>query len=540
MADQIYDIIIRNGTLYDGTGEAPIRADVAVTNNTIAAIGLLPAAHGKIEIDATGQAVAPGFINMLSWSTESLLADGHSQSELRQGVTLQVMGEGWSMGPLNHAMKEELLERQGDIQYDITWTTLKEYLDALVQRGISTNVASFVGATTIRIHVLGYENREPTAVELEQMCSLVRAAMEEGALGVASALIYAPGFYAKTPELTELCKAAAEYNGMYISHLRSEGNQFLEAIDEFIQITRQANIASEIYHLKAAGESNWGKLRDAIEKIETARSDGLKITADMYVYTAGATGLDAAMPPWVQEGGFDEWQKRLQDPQIREKVRQEMRTPSSDWENLLLAAGTPENVLLVSFKNENLRALTGKSLADAAKIRSSSIEDTAMDLVVEDGSRVGTVYFVMLEDNIARQIELPWVSFGSDEASQKPEGVFLKHNAHPRAYGNFARLLGRYVRDKKLITLQEAIRRLTSLPADNLKLSKRGRLCPGNYADIVVFDPDTITDHATYQQPHQYATGVTHVLVNGEIVLNNGEHTGATPGQFLPGPGWKG
>ena len=537
MAAQTYDVLIRNGTIYDGTGDPPIKADVAVIKDTIAAVGSLPTGHGKIEIEAGGKAVAPGFINMLSWSTESLLEDGHSQSEIRQGVTLQVMGEGWSMGPLNETMKKELLGRQGDIQYDITWTTLREYLDTLAQRGVSTNIASFVGCTTVRIHVIGYENREPTAGELEQMRGLVRSAMEEGALGVASALIYAPGFYAKSPELTELCKVAAAYGGMYISHLRSEGNRFLEAIDEFIQITQEANIASEIYHLKAAGEANWGKLSRAIEKIEAARSAGLRITADMYTYTAGATGLDASMPPWVQEGGFNEWKKRLQNPSIRDQVRREMRTPSSEWENLLLAAGSAENVLLVSFKNENLRSLTGMTLAEAARMRGTNVEDTAMDLVVEDDSRVGTVYFVMSEDNIARQIQLPWVSFGSDEASQKPEGVFIKHNAHPRAYGNFARLLGRYVREKKLISLQEAVRRLTSLPADNLKLSRRGRLIPGHYADIVVFDPETIIDHATYQQPHQYATGVTHVLVNGIPVLKDREHTGATPGRILSGIG---
>ncbi len=504
------------------------------------AIGHLPFARGKIEIDAQGKAVAPGFINMLSWSTESLLEDGHSQSEIRQGVTLQVMGEGWSMGPLNETMKKEMLEQQGDIKFDITWTTLGEYLDYLVQRGISTNVASFVGATTVRIHTLGYEDREPEPGELEQMRNLVRTAMEEGALGVASALIYVPGIYAKSSELVELCKAAAPYGGMYISHLRSEADRLLEATDELVQIAREANVPAQIYHLKAAGEANWGKLDEAIHKIEAARAEGLRITADMYVYPAVPNGLNAAMPPWVQEGGFKEWKARLQDPAIRERVRLEMATPSTEWKNNLLLAGSPDRVLLVSFKNEKLKSLTGMTLAEVAKMRGKSVEDTAMDLVVEDDSRVGTVYFLMSEENIARQIQLPWVSFGSDEASQKPEGVFLKSNPHPRAYGTFARLLGRYVREQKLISLQEAIRRLTSFPADNVRLESRGRLAPGYYADVVVFDPSTIIDHATFEQPHQYSTGMSHVLVNGVLVLKDGEHTSATPGRVLRGPGWTG
>ncbi len=537
---QNYDVLIRNGTIYDGTGEPPTQADLAIAGDRIVAIGHLPFARGKIEIDAQGKAVAPGFINMLSWSTESLLQDGHSQSEIRQGVTLQVMGEGWSMGPLNETMKKEMLEQQGDIKFDITWTTLGEYLDYLVQRGISTNVASFVGATTVRIHTLGYEDREPEPGELEQMRNLVRTAMEEGALGVASALIYVPGFYAKSSELVELCKAAAPYGGMYISHLRSEADRLLEATDELVQIAREANVPAEIYHLKAAGEANWGKLDEAIHKIEAARAEGLRITADMYVYPAVPNGLNAAMPPWVQEGGFKEWKARLQDPAIRERVRLEMATPSTEWENHLLLAGSPDRVLLVSFKNEKLKSLTGMTLAEVAKMRGKSVEDTAMDLVVEDDSRVGTVYFLMSEENIARQIQLPWVSFGSDEASQKPEGVFLKSNPHPRAYGTFARLLGRYVREQKLISLQEAIRRLTSFPADNVRLESRGRLAPGYYADVVVFDPSTIIDHATFEQPHQYSTGMSHVLVNGVLVLKDGEHTRATPGRVLRGPGWTG
>jgi N-acyl-D-amino-acid deacylase len=492
-----------------------------------------------VEIDAAGLAVAPGFINMLSWATESLIADGRSQSDIRQGVTLEVFGEGWSMGPLNEAMRREMLERQGDIKYEIPWTTLGEYLEYLVRRGVSTNVASFVGATTVRIHVLGYENRPPTPEEMERMRQLVRQAMEEGALGVGSSLIYAPAFYASTEELIELCKVAAEYGGMYISHIRSEGNRLLEAIDELIRIAREAKIPAEIYHLKAAGRANWPKLDEAIRRIEAARAQGLRITANMYPYTAGATGLDAAMPPWVQEGGHRAWIERLKNPAIRQRVTREMRTPTDRWENLYLMAGSPENVLLVGFKNEALKPLTGKTLAEVARLRGRSPEDTIIDLVIEDDSRVGAVYFLMSEENVRKQIALPWMSFGSDAESLAPEGVFLKANPHPRAYGTFARVLGRYVREEKIIPLEEAIRRMTSLPAENLKLDRRGRLKVGYFADVVVFDPAKVQDHATYERPHQYATGVIHVFVNGVPVLRNGEHTGATPGRVVRGPGYK-
>ncbi len=533
-----YDLIIRNGTVYDGSGADPVVADVAVNGDTIAAIGALADARGRKEIDASGLAVSPGFINMLSWATETLLIDGRSQSDIRQGVTLEVFGEGWSMGPLNDRMKKEELERQGDLKYDIQWTTLAEYLDYLVKHGISPNVASFIGATTVRVYVLGYEDRPPTPEELEQMRQLVRQAMEQGALGVASALIYAPGFYARTNELIELSKVAAEYGGMYISHMRSEGNQLLEAVDELISIARQAHVPAEIYHLKAAGRSNWNKLDQVIQKVEAAREQGLRITADMYTYTAGATGLSAAMPPWVQEGGFDAWVNRLKDPAIRKKVIREMRTPTNKWENLFLASG-PENMLLVGFKSEKLKPLTGKTLAEVAAMRGTSPAETAMDLVIEDDSRVETVYFLMSEDNIKKKIALPWVSFCSDAQSLAPEGVFLKFNPHPRAYGNFARLLGKYVRDEGVIPLQEAIRRLTSFPASNLGIRRRGLLKPGYYADIVVFDPQKIQDHATYEKPHQYATGVIDVFVNGTQVLKDGEHTGATPGRVVHGPGWR-
>ncbi len=535
-----YDVVIRGGTIYDGSGSPPFVGDVAIRGDTIAAVGSVGDARGRVEINAAGLAVAPGFINMLSWATESLIADGRSQSDIRQGVTLEVFGEGWSMGPLNERMKREMLERQGDIKYDIPWTTLGEYLEYLVRRGVSTNVASFVGATTIRIHVLGYENRPPTPEELERMRQLVRQAMEEGALGVGSSLIYAPAFYASTDELIELCKVAAEYGGLYISHIRSEGNRLLEAIDELIRIAREAKIPAEIYHLKAAGRANWPKLEEAIRRIEAARAEGLRITANMYPYTAGATGLNAAMPPWVQEGGHRAWIERLKNPAIRERVKREMRTPTDQWENLYLMAGSPENVLLVGFKNEALKPLTGKTLAEVARLRGKSPEDTIIDLVIEDDSRVDTVYFLMSEENVKRQIALPWVSFGSDAESLAPEGVFLKSNPHPRAYGTFARVLGRYVRQEKVIPLEEAIRRMTSLPAENLKLDRRGRLKVGYFADVVVFDPAKIQDHATYERPHQYATGVLHVFVNGVQVLKDGEHTGATPGRVVRGPGYKG
>jgi N-acyl-D-aspartate/D-glutamate deacylase len=495
--------------------------------------------RGRTEIDARGMAVAPGFINMLSWSSEPLLVDGRSQSEIRQGVTLEVMGEGWSMGPLNDEMKLRVVREQTDIKYDVAWTTLGEYLDHLVKRGIACNVASFVGATTVRIHELGYADRAPTPAELERMRALVRQAMEEGALGVGSSLIYAPAFYARTEELIELCKAAAPYGGMYISHMRSEGARLLDAVDELIRIAREAGVPAEIYHLKAAGASNWSKLDSVIARVEAARAQGLRITADMYTYTAGATGLDAAMPPWVQEGGLPEWRRRLLDPAIRARVAREMRTPTDRWENLLMAAGSPEKVLLVAFKQDSLKPLTGKSLAEVARLRGKSPEETAMDLVVADDSRVGTVYFLMSEDNVHREVGLAWMAFGSDEGSQAPEGVFLKSNPHPRAYGCFARLLGKYVRDEKAATLADAVRRLTSFPAANLGLDRRGRLEPGCFADVVVFDPATIQDHATYEKPHQYATGVRDVLVNGQLVLRNGEHTGATPGRVVRGRGWK-
>lgn len=534
-----YDTILRNGTIYDGGGRAPFTGDVAIRADTIVAIGNLGDARGEREVDVAGLAVAPGFINMLSWATESLIHDGRSQSDIRQGVTLEVMGEAESMGPLNAQMKKDFVAQQGDIRYDVKWTTLGGYLEYLEQRGVSCNVASFVGATTVRVHELSYADRAPTPDELQRMTKLVEQAMAEGAVGVSSALIYAPGFYAKTDELIALARAAGKHGGIYISHLRSEGNQFLEAVDELLTIAREANVAAQIYHLKAAGSNNWHKLDAVIQKLEAARASGLRITADMYPYTAGATGLDAAMPPWVQEGGYEAWSKRLRDPAIRARVKREMVTPTDDWESLYLAAGSPDRVRLVGFKNPALKSLTGKTLAEVASLRGKSPEETAMDLVVEDGSRVTTIYFMMSEDNIRKQLRLPWVSFDSDAPSMAPEGAFLKASPHPRAYGTFARVLGRYVRDEKIVPLEEVVRRLTSFPAETLKLDRRGRLQPGFYADVVVFDPSAIQDHATYDNPHQYATGVKHVFVNGVPVLRDGEHTGAKPGRFVRGPGWK-
>ena len=534
-----HDIVIRNGLIYDGSGGTPVRGNVAITGDTIAAIGAAAAdARGKIDIDAAGLAVAPGFINMLSWAGTPLLADGKSQSDIRQGVTLEVFGEGESGGPLTDEMKKEIVELQGDIKYAIEWTTLREYLDHFVRKGVSTNVASFIGATTVRVNVLGKVDRAPNPGELQKMRDLVRQAMEDGALGVGSSLIYAPAFYAKTPELIELSKVASAHGGMYISHMRSEGNRLLEAVDELITIAREAKIPAEIYHLKAAGKGNWSKLDAVIKKVEAARAEGLTITADMYNYTAGSTGLDAAMPPWVQEGGYKAWAARLKEPATRQRVKREMTTPTNDWENLFLAAGA-EGTLLVGFKNDALKPLTGRTLAQVAKERGKSPEDTAIDLVIEDGSRVQVVYFLMSEDNVRRQIALPWMTFCSDAGSLAPEGVFIKSSTHPRAYGNFARLLGRYARDEKILTLQEAIKRLTSLPAGNLKIQKRGSLTVGNFADVVVFDPAKIQDHATFEKPHQYSTGMVHVFVNGVQVLRHGEHTGATPGRVVDGPGKK-
>lgn len=534
-----FDVLIKNGQIIDGSGNPSFIGDVGINADTIAAIGSLENASGKLEIDATGLVVAPGFINMLSWATESLIEDGKSQSDIRQGVTLEVFGEGFSMGPLSEKMKEELLQSQGDLKFNIEWTSLGEYLEYLVKKGVSPNVASFIGATTVRINHIGYEDRVPTAEEMASMKAMVKEAMEEGALGVGSSLIYAPAFYSSTEELIELCKVASEYDGMYISHMRSEGNRILESVDELIRIADEADIRAEIYHLKMAGKNNWDKFDPVVKKIDSARSAGLSITTDMYTYTAGATGLDASMPPWVQEGGYEKWAERLKDPEIRKRVYEEMTTATDDWENLLYAAGTAENLLLVGFKNDSLRHYIGKTLAEVAKIHGKSPEETAMDLVIADGSRVGTVYFLMSEENVKKGIALPYMSFGSDAGSLAPEGVFLKSSTHPRAFGNFSRLLGKYVRDEKVIPIEEAIYKLTSLPASNLKIEKRGAIKTGYYADLALFNPNEVQDNATFEDPMQYSTGMKHVFVNGTQVLKNGEHTGATPGMVVRGPGWK-
>jgi N-acyl-D-amino-acid deacylase len=532
-----FDVVIRGGTIYDGTGAEPKRADVAIRGDRIAGVGDFAKAKAKTTIDASGLAVAPGFINMLSWSTQSLIQDGRSQSELRQGVTTEIMGEGESMGPLNDELKKRMVEQQSDIKFDIKWNTLSEYLRYLESRGISCNVASFIGATTIRQYVVGWEDKPPTPEQLDQMRELVGKEMEAGALGIGTSLIYPPAFYAKTEELIELCKVAAKYKGKYISHMRSEGNQLLEAADELIRISREAGLPAELYHIKAAGQENWSKLDALLAKIEAARGEGLNIRANMYTYTAAGTGLDACLPPWTEDGGYDALYKRLADQPTRDKIAAEVKTPTNEWENLYLAAGSPDRILLVGFKSEKLKPLTGKSLATIAKMRNKDPIVTIMDLILEDRSRIECVYFLMSEENVKKEIAKPWISFGSDEASQAPEGVFLKSNPHPRAYGNFARVLGKYVREEKVITLSEAIRRLSGFPASNLGLDHRGLLQDGMFADVVVFDPGKIADRATFEKPHQYAVGMKHVFVNGTQVIKNGEHTGAKSGRALWGPG---
>ena len=532
-----FDVIIKNGAVYDGSGGEAQHVDLAIRGDRIAGVGDYKNAKAKTVIDARGLAVAPGFINMLSWSTESLIQDGRSQSEIREGVTTEIMGEGESMGPLNEELKKRMLREQSDIKFDIKWNTLAEYLQYLEKRGISCNVASFIGAATIRENVIGFEDKVPTAEQLDQMRELVRKEMEAGALGIGTALIYPPAFYSKTDELIELCKVAAKYKGKYISHMRSEGNQLLEAFDELLRISREAGIPAEVYHIKAAGEKNWGKIDNLLSQIEAAQKEGLNVRANMYTYTAAGTGLDACLPPWTEEGGYPALFKRLRDPATREKIAAEVKIDSDKWENLYIGAGSPDNILLVAFKSEKLKPLTGKTLATVAKMRGKDPITTIMDLIAEDESRIGTIYLVMSEENVKKEIAKPWISFCSDEASQAPEGVFLKSNPHPRAYGSFVRVLGKYVRDEKVITLSEAIRRLSAFPATNLGLDHRGMLKEGMFADVVAFDPATIADHATFEKPHQYATGVKHVFVNGAQVIKDGEHTGAKPGRALWGPG---
>jgi N-acyl-D-amino-acid deacylase len=533
-----YDYIIRNGMIYDGNGGNPYKGDLAINGDSIAFIGDLKKAKARKEIDVNGMAVSPGFINMLSWANESLIEDGRSQGDIRQGVTLEIMGEGESMGPLNPRMKNQMKKGQSDIFYDVSWNTLGEYLNFLEKKGISCNVASFVGATTVRDFVIGEDDRQPTKSEIDSMKSLVRQAMEEGALGVGSSLIYPPAFFAKTGELISLCQEASKYNGSYISHMRSEGNKLLEAVDELITIARDASVHAEIYHLKASGKDNWKKMDSLIQKVELARKAGLNITADMYTYIASATGLTASFPPSLQDGGFDKLRMRLQNEKIRHQMKIAMNTNAADWENSYYGAGGADHVLILGFRQDSLRKYIGKTLAEIAAIRGTPPEETAMDLIVQDSSRVDVSYFSMSEENVKKQIALPWVSFGSDAGSFTNEGVFLKTNCHPRAYGNFARVIGKYSRDEKVISLQEAIRKLTKLPAANLKIQRRGELKVGNYADVVVFDPAKVKDNAVFEKPHQYAEGMIHVFVNGTAVLSNGEHTGAKPGRFVKGPGF--
>jgi N-acyl-D-amino-acid deacylase len=538
-AEAPHDVVIRGGMIYDGSGGAPYAGEVAIDGDRLSYVGPPRDLDGRTVIDAGGKAVAPGFINMLSWSNESLLQDGLGQSELRQGVTLEVMGEGDSMGPLNEHMRRLVVERQGDIRYAVDWSGFGEFFTKLEARGVAPNVASFVGATTVRTFVLDERDVQPTAAELDRMRGLVREAMEQGALGVGASLIYAPASYAKTPELVALVTEAGRCGGMYITHMRSEGDRLVEAVAETIEIARASGAPAEIYHLKAAGRGNWGKLDEVIEMVDEARRRGVRITADMYTYVRGATGLDAAMPPWVQDGGLEAWIARLRDPAVRARVIAEMRDPSQDWENLYLHAGA-EGTLLLAFKNPKLKPLTGRTLASVAKERGVSPEDAAIDLVIEDGTRVGVAYTLMSEDNVRRETTLPWISFGSDASAMAPEGVFLLSNPHPRAYGNFARLLARYVREDHALTLEDAVHRLSGLPAHNLSLEDRGLLRTGYFADVVVFDPKTIQDHATFEKPHQYATGVSEVLVNGQLAIKDGVPTGAKPGRFVRGRGWTG
>jgi N-acyl-D-amino-acid deacylase len=524
-----YELIIRNGMVYDGSGGAPTYTDVGVKADTIAIIGKLSDEKGRHEVNAEGLAVAPGFINMLSWANVALLEDGRSQSDLRQGVTLEVMGEGSSMGPMTEEMKADAVEDQGDIKYEIKWSTLGEYLRYLEEKGVSTNVASFVGNGTLREYVIGMEKRKARPEEIKKMQELLEMEMRAGAMGISSSLLYAPSSSADTEELVALAKVAAQHNGMYISHIRSEDDFLLEGIGELIEISKRAQVPAEIYHLKASGENNWHKMDSAIQLIQSARDQGLAITADMYTYPASSTGLHTQMPEWTREDGVDAMLERLENPVLQAKI-----LPEIEFQH------APDNILLVGFKNENLRKYIGRRLSEVAAERGKSPEQTMMDLMLEDRSRIQVVFFAMSEENLEKIIKLPWVSFCSDGGSYTNEGVFIKQSTHPRAYGSFIRVLGKYSRDMGLITLEEAVRRLSALPAENLKLKKRGKLEPGFFADIVVFDPEKVRDKATFEEPHQYAEGMVHVFVNGTQVIKEGEHTGATPGRFVKGPGYTG
>ena len=534
-----YSVVIRGGTIFDGSGGHPIVGDVALKDDRIVYVGPKAPGEAAMVIDASGKAVSPGFINMLSWAVDSLIEDGRGVSDLVQGVTLEVFGEGNSMGPWNATMKAKDKKRQGDIKYDIKWTTLGEYLEFLEKKGVSPNVASFIGATTVRVHELGEGDVDPTPEQLTRMKGLVRTAMKEGAMGVGSSLIYAPANYAETPELIAITAEAGKCGGMYISHIRDEGPRLLEAIDELVEISRASNTPAEIYHFKQSGRRNFDKIDAAIARVEAARKAGLRITADMYTYPAGSTGFDAAFPLWMQDGGLEAWIERLKNPAERARAIAEMRTDKVT-ENGDLVVNLPDKVLLVGFKNPKLKQYTGKTLAEVAAIRGKDPVEVAADLIVEDGTRIQVVYFGQSEDNVRRHTSLPWMSFGSDAEASAPEGVFLKSSTHPRAYGNFARMLAKYVREEKTAPLADAIHRMSWLPATNLGLRGRGVLRPGYYADVVVFDPATIQDHATFQKPQQLATGVSDVFVNGTQVVKGGKHTGAKPGRVVRGPGWTG
>jgi N-acyl-D-amino-acid deacylase len=534
---QTFDLIVRGGTVYDGSGSEPYQADVAVMGDRIAVIGAPADARAGTVIDASGMAVAPGFINMLSHSYLTMLHDGRSLSELMQGVTTQVFGEGTSMGPLSDDGRRRLQDADPALDFQVAWTSLGEYLRHAEQQGISQNVCSYIGATTLRTYVAGFENRPLTAAELDTVRGLVREEMQDGALGIGSSLIYPPAFFASTEELVEMCRAAAPYAGKYISHMRSEGHELLQGIDELVRISREGGVPAEVYHLKASGRDNWELKRRAIAQIDAARTEGLAITADMYTYTAGATGLSNCIPPWFHEGGQEKLFERLADPAIRAEIRAAIETTTDGWENLYQAAGDPENIFILQTRNPDLRHHQGKSLAAIAAGMGTDAIDALMDLVKADRSRVGTAYFMMSEENVTLGIQQPWVSFGSDAGSMAAEGVFLTRSTHPRAYGNFARLLGKYVRDEGALTLQEAVRRLARLPADNLGLDHRGRIEPGYYADLVIFDPATVADRATYANPHQYATGINHVIVNGAHTLRDGAFAGPLAGRALNGPG---
>lgn len=532
-----FDLILRGGTVYDGSGGEPIAGDIGVRGDTIERVGDLRDARSGAVIDAAGMAVAPGFINMLSHSYLTMLHDGRSLSELKQGVTTQVFGEGSSMGPLNDGLRHRLTEQDPALNYSVEWRSLAEYLTFAEKKGVSQNVASYIGATTLRTYVAGHENRPLTRGELDIVCGLIREEMEAGALGIGSSLIYPPAFFATTDELIEMCAATAPYHGKYISHMRNEGLELLDGIDELVRIGREASVPAEIYHLKASGRDAWPLMQRAIEAVESARADGLAVTADMYTYTAGATGLSNCIPPWYHEGGQERLFERLADPAVRSEIRTTIETQRHGWENLYQDAAGAENILILQTRDPGLRRYQGKTLAQAAAMDGTDPLDAMMDLVMRDRSRVGTAYFMMAEENVRLGLSQPWVSLGSDAGSMAAEGVFLSRSTHPRAYGNFARLLGKYVREEKVLALPDAIRRMTRLPADNLGLDRRGRIEEGFFADLIVFDPATVADHATYENPHRYASGVRDVIVNGTVTLRDGEFAGTFAGRAVYGPG---